>query len=130
MIQEERAGQLLDEAFEQFFRSVAPEEVVEAGLKKYARLRVSRADKQVPCGGNLYSQARQILAEKGTVLEDEPERRLLLATGGGVKQQNPAILEMLFTEESLTLTAWAKEGLIPQRTAQGAVRSALSALGL
>ena len=61
MIQEERAGQLLDEAFEQFFRSVAPEEVVEAGLKKYARLRVSRADKQVPCGGNLYSQARQLL---------------------------------------------------------------------
>ena len=47
-----------------------------------------------------------------------------------MKQQNPAILEMLFTEESLTLTAWAKEGLIPQRTAQGAVRSALSALGL
>ena len=127
MIQEERAGQLLDEAFEQFFRSVAPEEVVEAGLKKYARLRVSRADKQVPCGGNLYSQARQLLTEKGTVLEDEPERRLLLATGGGVKQQ---IRISIFTEESLTLTAWAKEGLIPQRTAQGAVRSALSALGL
>lgn len=130
MIQEAQAKQLLDETFENFFKSVAPEEAIEVGKKKYAQLRIHRVEKTVRCGKNLYDQARESLTEQETVLEEEPDSHLLLSTGSGLGRQNPAVVELEFDADSVTLTAWAKEGLIPQRTAQGAIKGMLELLGL
>jgi hypothetical protein len=55
--------------------------------------------------------------------------RLAALAGSGFKSMNPALLEVTFTESSLTVTAWAKEGLIPQRTAQKAIDAYLQDLG-
>ena len=92
--------------------------------------RVRRAERRVSCTGNLYQKAREALTEQETVLEEEPDSRLLLSTGSGLGRQNPAVVELEFDADSVTLTAWAKEGLIPQRTAQGAIKGMLELLGL
>ena len=113
MIQEAQAKQLLEETFAR----MNPGEAMEPGRKKYAELRVRRAERRVSCTGNLYQKAREALTEQETVLEEEPDSRLLLSTGSGLGRQNPAVVELEFDADSVTLTAWAKEGLIPQRTA-------------
>ena len=126
MILEAQAKQLLEETFAR----MNPGEAMEPGRKKYAELRVRRAERRVSCTGNLYQKAREALTEQETVLEEEPDSRLLLSTGSGLGRQNPAVVELEFDADSVTLTAWAKEGLIPQRTAQGAIKGMLELLGL
>lgn len=126
MIQEAQAKRMLEEAF----AKMNPGEAMEPGRKKYAELRIHQAERRVSCTDNLYQKTRAALTEKETVLEEEPDSRLLLATGSGLGRQNPAVVELRFTGDSVTLTAWAKEGLIPQRTAQGAIKELLKLLGL
>ena len=79
---------------------------------------------------DFYKVLLGILTEQETVLEEEPDSHLLLSTGSGLGRQNPAVVELEFDADSVTLTAWAKEGLIPQRTAQGAIKGMLELLGL
>ena len=50
MIQEAQAKQLLEETFAR----MNPGEAMEPGRKKYAELRVRRAERRVSCTGNLY----------------------------------------------------------------------------
>ena len=118
MIQEAQAKQLLEETFAR----MNPGEAMEPGRKKYAELRVRRAERRVSCTGNLYQKAREALTEQETVLEEEPDSRLLLSTGSGLGRQNPAVVELEFDADSVTL--------IPQRTAQGAIKGMLELLGL
>ena len=79
MIQEAQAKQLLEETFAR----MNPGEAMEPGRKKYAELRVRRAERRVSCTGNLYQKAREALTEQETVLEEEPDSRLPAAGWGG-----------------------------------------------
>ena len=63
MIQEAQAKQLLEEAFAR----MNPGEAMEPGRRKYAELRVRRAERRVSCTGNLYQKAREALTEQETV---------------------------------------------------------------
>ena len=126
MLQETEIKKLLEDTFDQLF----PGEMLAKGRENYAKMRIHRAERKTACGENLYQRARGILTEKDTVLEDEPGRRLLVMTGSGMDRRNPTLVEMEFEEDSLSLTAWAKEGFIPQRSAPGAVKFMLAALGL
>ena len=98
------------------------------GRKKYAQLRLQREEQEVACGENLYGRARSALQEKASLLEEEPETRLLLLTGSGFRGNNPTVVELQFTAERMVLTAWAKEGLIPQRSARRAIQAIRAAL--
>ena len=61
------------------------------------------------------------------MIQEAQAKQLLQET---FARQNPAVVELEFDADSVTLTAWAKEGLIPQRTAQGAIKGMLELLGL
>ena len=50
-------------------------------------------------------------------------KTLLLLTGSGFRGNNPTVVELQFTAERMVLTAWAKEGLIPQRSARRAIQA-------
>ena len=63
MIQEAQAKQLLEETFAR----MNPGEAMEPGRKKYAELRVRRAERRVSCTGNLYQKAREALTEQETL---------------------------------------------------------------
>ena len=54
----------------------------------------------------------------------------MLLTLSGFGRRNPAVVELVFTDADVTVTAWAKEGLIRQKSAQKAVDAALQELGL
>ena len=125
MMQEAEAGQLLGNIFEQ----MNPGKEMKAGREKYAKLKVQGAERRLPCAGDLSKKTRQVLDKRASFLEEEPGRMLLLM-GGGFGQRNLTLVELLFEEKALTLRAWAKEGLIPQRTAQGVVKEVQEALGL
>ena len=55
---------------------------------------------------------------------------MVLLVGSGFQNRNPAAVELCFREDALEISAWAKEGLINQRTAEKAVKACLSALEL
>ena len=113
---------------EETFARLMPGEPMAQGRKKYAQLRLQREEQEVACGENLYGRARSALQEKASLLEEEPETRLLLLTGSGVRGNSPTVVELQFTAERMVLTAWAKEGLIPQRSARRAIQAIRAAL--
>ena len=126
MMQETEIKRLLEETFARLM----PGETMEKGRKKYAKLHIQRAEQQVPCEKNLYQKAKETLTEKIKVLEEKANDRLLLMTGSGLSGNNPTVVELIFTEDTVTLTAWAKEGFIPQRSARKAVETIRAQLGL
>ena len=53
-----------------------------------------------------------------------------MMVGSGFGDRNPTVLEVVIVGADVTVTAWAKEGLIPQKSARKAVNAALKALGM
>ena len=123
---EQEAREFLEDAFNQ----MAAGPSMAAARQKYARLKVRSARREAACGTNLYQKARTVMAGKAAFLAAEPDRRLVLLTGSGFNLRNPAVVELTFTDSAVTAQAWAKEGLIPQKSAAGAVDMLLEALGL
>ena len=126
MMQEQEVKELLEDAFNQ----MTPGAEMQKAQQKYAKLKILSARRQVNCEGNLYQKARVIMKERAAFIAAEPDQRLVLLTGSGFNQRNPAVVELTFTDHTVTAEAWAKEGLIPQKSAAGAVDAMLTALGL
>ena len=125
MMQEAEAAQKLKEIYEQ----MNPGKAMAPVRNKYAKLRTQGVERRVECAGNLYEKARQALPQKGAVLEEEAGR-LMYLTASGFGKRNLAVMELLFEEGAVTLRAWAKEGFIYQKTAEGAIQTVLEALEL
>lgn len=58
---------------------------------------------------------------------DEPGHEILLV-GSGIARTNPAVVELTAQNGQVEIRAWAKEGLIKQRTAEKAVNAVRSVL--
>ena len=125
-MKEQEARELLEDAFNQ----MTPGASMARAQQKYAKLKMHTAHRQVNCADNLYQKARSVMTGKAAFIAAEPARRLVLLTGSGFNQRNPAVVELTFTDSSVTVEAWAKEGFIPQKSAAGAVDAMLEALGL
>ena len=125
-MQEQKAKELLEDAFNQ----MTPGASMARAQQKYAKLKIHSARRQANCEGNLYQKARAVMKERAGFIAAEPDQRLVLLTGSGFNQRNPAVVELTFTDTSVTVEAWAKEGFIPQKSAAGAVDAMLEALGL
>lgn len=92
--------------------------------EKYRTLRMTEADCTMPAGLCTYDAA---LKKYGTSKIDVLRRSdagslLVIETGAGLGGHNPALVEIAFNEDSIAVRAWAKEGLIPQRTVHGALK--------
>lgn len=59
---------------------------------------------------------------------DEPGH-VILIIGSGTARMNPAVVELTARSGQIEVRAWAKEGLIKQRTAEKAINAVRSALG-
>ena len=58
---------------------------------------------------------------------DEPGHAILII-GSGIARTNPAVVELTAQNGQIEILAWAKEGLIKQRTAEKAVNAVRSVL--
>ncbi len=129
---DERAKEILEEAWSMEFDIL--EEVLpiygsgrKTSAKSYRKSKLTKEQLCVKTEKNLYSGAWEKFAhrEKGRglpcMLAEEEENRLLLVGGSGYLHMNPAVVELLFSDTEVTMTAWAKEGLISQKTAKKAL---------
>lgn len=125
MMREPEAKALLEQAFEVLF----PGFLMSLSRKQYAKLRIEREQCTVcdTCG---YDEALLMLSGSGTVITKVPDQRIVLFIESGAAQRNPAVAELEFFDHSITITTWAKEGLIDQKTAQRALQDIRVLLGL
>ena len=125
-MQELEAKEFLEEAF----RQAANAPGMETARQKYGKLKMRSASRTAASNGNLYQKARTVMTGKAGVIAAETDSRLVLLTGSGFGQRNPAMVELEFSDTEVTATAWAKEGLIPQKSAPSAVDAIFAELGL
>ena len=114
---------------EQGFQALFPGFLMSSARKQYAKLRIEREQCTVrdTCG---YDTALSALNGCGSVIVQIPQQRIVLLTAGGAAGKNPSVAELVFFEDSVTITTWAKEGLIDQKTAQRALQDIRVLLGL
>ena len=123
---EAEAKKILEETFN---RLVEGEEM-KAAREKYAKLKVRQVQRKAGTAENLYQTAYQKLGGQSEFLSEEAGERLILMTGSGFGQRNPTVVELEFAADNLTATAWAKEGFIPQKSADKAIDMIFTALQL
>ena len=124
MMREPEAKALLEQAFEALF----PGFLMSLSRKQYAKLRIEREQYTArdTCG---YDEALLMLSGCGTVITNVSNQRIVLFIESGAAQRNPAVAELEFFDHSITITTWAKEGLIDQKTAQRALQGIRVLLG-
>jgi len=115
---------------EDWFGNLFPGDVGKGARKTYAKLKIRTEQRSMPTAGNYYNRARMVLKDRGNILEAEQDSRLLLAMGSGKNNGNPTLVEILFEDRQLHISAWAKEGLFPQKSAPLAVSRCLEAMKL
>ena len=115
---------------EDWFGNLYPGDLGKGARKTYAKLKVRTEQRSMPTAGNYYNRARMVLKQQGNILEAEQDRRLLVAMGSGRNNGNPTLVEIFFEENSLQISAWAKEGWIPQKSVSLAISRCLEALKL
>lgn len=93
----------------------------------YARLKVRSFSASAAASEKDCERVAGYLRNRGQLLE-ETEQCLRVMTGSGVKYMNPTVVELVLEGGMLQITAWAKEGMIPQRSAEKAVKDCLKAL--
>ena len=125
-MQDKEARKILED---KFFRVAAQVGMLHTA-HRYTKKKLGLDRRTVPTEGNLYQKARQVLTSSGSVLTDEPDQRLVLYVMSGFAGRNPAVVELAFPNAEVTVTAWAKEGWIDQKTAAKAADTALRSLGL
>lgn len=74
-------------------------------------------------GNMTFSDLRDVLIGKGKILEEDFEKKIYVAAiEAGVADMNVAIVAIQWTDsEKLYITAYAREGLIKQHTAEKAI---------
>ena len=100
-------------------------------VKRYDKTKMISERSFAKTDENLYPTAWKLLASQiccASVLEEE--NHLIITVASGAMQMNPAVVELLFSGAGVEITAWAKEGLIKQHTAQKAIQTCRKALGL
>ena len=116
----QEANQMLEDTFEKAFDK-AYEENPEGAAKvinNYKKLKVTEYKEYGKTTGNL----RAVAMERRPPLPDD------LAEENG--EVIPMRVEVVIQGGDVAVSAWAKEGLIPQNSAKKAVNAALKALGL
>ena len=126
MIQEAQAKELLEAKANEVYAG----EMGKKARESYARLKVRSYAKSAAAKAEQFEAARAYLLGRGDLLESGVGTYLLAMTGSGVKNMNPTVVELAFGGGTLQVTAWAKEGLIPQKSAEKAVKDCLGAAGL
>jgi len=121
---ESKAKELLEEWFNGIYR----QDYGKKARATYAKLKVFSDSRTVSTERNLYEQARMVLKARGDFVEAEQDRKLVLAMVSGRHMTNPTIVELLFEEGQLHISAWAKEGWIPQKSAPKAIELCLEDL--
>ena len=122
-------GPEVQSLLEQRFQALFPGFLMSSARKRYAKLRIEREQCTIrdTCG---YSAVLSALNGCGSVVVQVPHNRIVLLTTGGAAGKNPFLAELEFFENSITITVWAKEGMISQRTAQRALQDIRCLLGL
>ena len=124
----QEANQMLEEAFAKAF-----EENPEAAAKVIANYNKLKITEYQECGkttGNLRAVAMERLHALPVMMAEQKGEVITMMVGSGFGDRNPTVLEVVIVGADVTVTAWAKEGLIPQKSARKAVNAALKALGL
>ena len=125
-MQDQEARKILEDTYFE----VAVQAGTPGSARGYIRRRLSSERRTAAAGENYYQKARELLDKAGNIVADEPDCRLALYAVQGFGLRNPAVVELTFTDTEVTVTAWAKEGWISQKTAQKAADAALEKLGL
>ena len=123
MLLEEQAKELLETKANEIYIGDAGK----GARTSYARLKVRSASASAAATEKDCERVARYLQRRGELLE-ETEQRLLIMTGSGMKNMNPTVVELTLEGGTLQITAWAKEGMIPQRSAEKAVKDCLNAL--
>lgn len=136
MMQETEAKRILEEAFETQLRTAGETDVDpqwaqnNPAIKSYCKCRMSGKSVSVKAKKTLCETAWEKLRGLCTECVLKERDHMVLLVGSGFQNRNPAAVELCFREDALEISAWAKEGLINQRTAEKAVKACLSALEL
>ena len=125
-MQDQEARKILEDTYFE----VAVQAGTPCSARGYIRRKLSSEQRTDAAGGNCYQKARELLDKAGNIVADEPDCRLALYAVKGFGLRNTAVVELTFTDTEVTVTAWAKEGWISQKTAQKAADAALEKLGL
>ena len=135
-MQETEVRQLLEEAFSAEIGILGDtfsthRNSRKGALRSYGKTKVTSERSYGKTYKNLYPTAWGLLTRQircASVLEEE--NHLIIVAGSGAMQMNPAVVELRFSGTGVEMTAWAKEGLIKQHTAQKAIQACAKALGL
>lgn len=136
MLQEAEAKQLLEEAFNLEFEIVGDmmggvhRGMNKPAMRTYKRLKIWKQSVCLETKENLYAFAWEKLQELVAVEVQNEENYIICIVGSGGWNMNPAVVELCFCDTHVEITAWAKEGIIKQRTAEKAIQMCLSALEL
>lgn len=135
MLQEAEAKQLLEEAFEAEMLLLEENFAVYRGsvgrsLKSYSKSKLTSLSRSVKTDGNLYSAAWEKMQSVVGICVLNEENSMVWVFGSGWMKMNPAIVELHFRDTQMEITAWAKEGILKQRTAEKAIQMCLTALKL
>jgi len=80
-------------------------------------------------GDDVFLSARNALIESGKVLEEDRDNGLLEGlVFSGIGNMNPAVLVISVEKDIIYISAYAKEGLIKQHTAEKAIKKYLKAI--
>ena len=112
---------------EHCFNEMLPGDLLAKARKKYAQLPVRTAQDEMPANGMTLDAVKARIGELGPAVEDTDSAFALLVPAGH-KDRNHAIIEVSIHEDRLIVAAWAKEGLIPQKTTQKAIEKIFALL--
>lgn len=122
-------GSEVKSLLEQAFQTLFPGFLMSSARKQYSKLRIEREQCTVcdTCG---YDTALSALSDCGSIIVQIPHQRIVLLIKGGAAKRNPSVAELEFFENSVTLTTWAKEGMVSQKTAQRVLQDIRVLLGI
>ena len=124
----EEANLMLEQAFEAAFAE-DPKTAAKV-VSKYKRLKISAYHMEGKTSGNLRAVAMERLHELPVMQAEQNGEVITMMVGSGFGDRNPTVLEVVIRGADVTLSAWAKEGLIHQSSAKKAVMAAAQALKL
>lgn len=136
MLQEAEAKQWLEEAYDLEFKIVGDmlggvhRGMNKPAMRTYKKLKMSKQAACVETQGNLYALACEKMQKVVAAQVHNEENYMICIVGSGVWSMNPAVVELSFGDTHMEITAWAKEGIIKQHTAEKAIQTCLDAFDL
>ena len=124
----EEAKLMLEESFAKAFEE-APEAASKI-INNYNKLKVTEYQEFGKTTGNLRAVAMERLHALPVMSAEQNGEVITMMVGSGFGDRNPTVLEVVIRGADVAVSAWAKEGIIPQNSARKAVNAALKALGL